>query len=174
MAAILKGESGGEWESSAGTDVGERDALRFVLDDAPVDVFLVAQVQRPERRAELHDGDIGRVWKAGHRRDAHVEESAERRWGGEYQTGEHDLGADGHLAVGVDEKREMPFLPVVRTIVICTVSRSISGPIWISAMAVPYPMSESAGQPVGPAAASVCVEHVARPSSLNAKSRSTG
>jgi hypothetical protein len=42
-----------------GAVVGERNAFWFVLDDPAVDTFVVAQIQWPQCRAELHDGDVG-------------------------------------------------------------------------------------------------------------------
>ena len=50
---------------------------REALDDPAVDVFVVAQVQRPERGAELHDRDGGCFGEARHEQNAHVQTPAE-------------------------------------------------------------------------------------------------
>lgn len=88
VAAVLEGKPGGERESSTGAVVGERDAFWFVLDDPAVDAFVVVQMQRPERLAELHDGDVGCPGEARHEWDAHVQSSAEWCRGAEHQARE--------------------------------------------------------------------------------------
>jgi hypothetical protein len=56
VTAVLEGEGRSEPEPSPRTSV----------------VFVVAQVQRPERGAELHDRDAGCFGEARHERDAHI------------------------------------------------------------------------------------------------------
>jgi hypothetical protein len=74
---IQERERGLERESAPRASVGQKDALRVVGDKFPADPFVIGEMLRSERRADVHDRDIRSFGQAGNKGYLEINESPE-------------------------------------------------------------------------------------------------